>query len=103
MAFEENTKPLTTAAGGTAAASGCRPLAGSPSALETARFFGKYDAVRQLKQHAERRWSRSYWLRSWSFLSARTNAASINLSLPSEMKSCTRFSNRARINGLKTS
>jgi hypothetical protein len=41
-------------------------------------------------------------LRSWSFLSDRTNVASINLSLPSEMKWWTRFSNSARINGLNT-
>ena len=31
------------------------PLAGSPSALETARFFGKGEIARQLQQHAERR------------------------------------------------
>jgi uncharacterized protein len=31
------------------------PLAGSPSALETARFFGKDEVARQLQQHAERR------------------------------------------------
>ena len=31
------------------------PLAGSPSALETARFFGKDEVALQLQQHAERR------------------------------------------------
>jgi ankyrin repeat protein len=31
------------------------PLAGSPSALETARFFGKDEVARHLQQHAERR------------------------------------------------
>jgi uncharacterized protein len=31
------------------------PLAGSPSALETARFFGKDEVARQLQQHTERR------------------------------------------------
>ena len=31
------------------------PLAGSPSALETARFFGKEQLARQLMQHIERR------------------------------------------------
>ena len=31
------------------------PLAGSPSALETAQFFGKDEVARQLQQHAERR------------------------------------------------
>ena len=34
---------------------GADPLAGSPSALETARFFGKGEIARQLQQHAERR------------------------------------------------
>jgi ankyrin repeat protein len=34
---------------------GADPLAGSPSALETARFFGKGEVARQLQQHAERR------------------------------------------------
>jgi uncharacterized protein len=34
---------------------GADPLAGSPSALETARFFGKDEIARQLQQHAERR------------------------------------------------
>lgn len=33
------------------------PLAGMPSALETARYFGKDDAVRQLKQRLEDRHS----------------------------------------------
>jgi ankyrin repeat protein len=37
---------------------GADPLAGSPSALETARFFGKSEVARQLQQHAERRESR---------------------------------------------
>ena len=36
---------------------GADPLAGSPSALETARFFGKDEAARQLQQYAERRGS----------------------------------------------
>jgi hypothetical protein len=31
------------------------PLAGSPSALETARFFGKEQVTRQLLQHMQRR------------------------------------------------
>lgn len=31
------------------------PLAGSPSALETARFFGKEQLARQLLQHMQRR------------------------------------------------
>jgi ankyrin repeat protein len=31
------------------------PLAGSPSALETARFFGKGQLSRQLLQHVQRR------------------------------------------------
>ena len=31
------------------------PLAGSPSALETARFFGKEQLARQLLQHIQRR------------------------------------------------
>ena len=31
------------------------PHAGSPSALETARFFGREEVGRQLQQHAERR------------------------------------------------
>jgi uncharacterized protein len=34
---------------------GADPLAGSPSALETARFFGKDEIAQQLQQHAERR------------------------------------------------
>jgi ankyrin repeat protein len=33
------------------------PLAGSPSALETARFFGKEQVARQLLQHIQRRCS----------------------------------------------
>jgi uncharacterized protein len=32
---------------------GADPLAGSPSALATARFFGKDEVARQLQQHAE--------------------------------------------------
>ena len=31
------------------------PLAGSPSALETARFFGREEIARQLSQHMQRR------------------------------------------------
>src|SRR6201995_248660 len=31
------------------------PHAGSPSALETARFFGKEELARQLRQHTQRR------------------------------------------------
>ena len=31
------------------------PLAGSPSALETAQFFGKDEVARQLQQHIQRR------------------------------------------------
>jgi hypothetical protein len=31
------------------------PLAGSPSALETARYFGKEQLARQLLQHIQRR------------------------------------------------
>jgi ankyrin repeat protein len=34
---------------------GADPLAGSPSALETARFFGKEQLARQLLQHMQRR------------------------------------------------
>ena len=34
---------------------GADPLAGSPSALETARFFGKDGVARQLQRHVERR------------------------------------------------
>ena len=34
---------------------GADPLAGSPSALETARFFGKEQLARQLLQHIQRR------------------------------------------------
>ena len=34
---------------------GADPLAGSPSALETARFFGKGQLARQLLQHIQRR------------------------------------------------
>jgi uncharacterized protein len=34
---------------------GADPLAGSPSALETARFFGRDEVARLLLQHAERR------------------------------------------------
>jgi hypothetical protein len=34
---------------------GADPLAGSPSALETARFFGKEQLARQLMQHIQRR------------------------------------------------
>jgi hypothetical protein len=39
----------------------------------------------------------------WSFSNDRTSEASINLSFPLEMKSCTLFSRRARITGLKAS
>ena len=31
------------------------PLAGSPSALETARYFGREELARQLRQHVQRR------------------------------------------------
>ena len=34
---------------------GADPLAGSPSALETSRFFGKAQIGRQLERHIERR------------------------------------------------
>ena len=34
---------------------GADPLAGSPSALETARFFGKDGLARQLQRHVKRR------------------------------------------------
>jgi uncharacterized protein len=34
---------------------GADPLAGSPSALETSRFFGKAQIARQLERHIERR------------------------------------------------
>jgi uncharacterized protein len=34
---------------------GADPLAGSPSALETARFFGRDGVARQLQRHVERR------------------------------------------------
>jgi ankyrin repeat protein len=34
---------------------GADPLAGSPSALETARFFGRDEVARQLQRHVERR------------------------------------------------
>ena len=34
---------------------GADPLAGSPSALDTARFFGKDGLARQLQRHVERR------------------------------------------------
>jgi hypothetical protein len=34
---------------------GADPLAGSPSALETARFFGRVEVARLLEQHIEQR------------------------------------------------